>query len=168
MTTTVSLHGCFHCSDLSHITPLFRTWHNFFHDTGVNYSEGLLQSLMRSTSTSEPVQLLRPTRNNRATVYAQLLYQWKLIDVGESLILRLTTIVDVVNISNGWINRTTIQNVLLLASDVRKWLNDELQRCCYLYTTKLTDSGESTYSIAYRIPFSNVGKVSEMTSRLKQ
>lgn len=76
------------------------------------------QSIVRSTAASENVQLVRPARSNRASVYMQLLYQWKLIDPGESLALRVTCAVDVVNLSSSWVNYSELRNVLLLASNV--------------------------------------------------
>lgn len=76
------------------------------------------QSIVRSTAAAEQVQLVRPARSNRASVYMQLLYQWKLIDPGESLALRVTCSVDVVNLSNSWVHCSELRNVLFLASDV--------------------------------------------------
>lgn len=76
------------------------------------------QSIVRSTAASESVQLVRPARSNRASVYMQLLYQWKLIDPGESLALRVTCAVDVVNLSSSWVNYSELRNVLFLASNV--------------------------------------------------
>ena len=66
----------------------------------------------------DPV-LLRPPRGNRATVYLPLLYEWKLLERGETLRMRTSVAVKAVNVTSGWVNITPIANVLLLLGSVR-------------------------------------------------
>lgn len=102
------------------------------------------------------VSLLREPRGNRATAYLPLLYQWKLIDAAETLLLRTNVSIDVVNISTGWISTSASRNELLLVSDVRASGRSEVQKCCYLYHSNSDENGNTTFSISYRIPFQNV------------
>ena len=103
--------------------------------------------------------LLREPRGNRATAYLPLLYQWKLIDAAETLLLRTNVSIDVVNISNGWISASASRNELLLLSDVGASGRADAQKCCYLYHSNSDENGNTTFSISYRIPFQNVGAV---------
>lgn len=114
------------------------------------------QSLAQSGAESQ-VALLREPRGNRATAYLPLLYQWKLIDAAETLLLRTNVSIDVVNISTGWISASASRNELLLLSDVSAGGRCEAQKCCYLYHSNSDENGNTTFSISYRIPFQNVG-----------
>lgn len=116
------------------------------------------QSLAQSGTESQ-VALLREPRGNRATAYLPLLYQWKLIDAAETLLLRTNVSIDVVNISTGWISANASRNELLLLSDVSAGERCEAQKCCYLYHSNSDENGNTTFSISYRIPFQNVRAV---------
>lgn len=116
------------------------------------------QSLAQSGAESQ-VALLREPRGNRATAYLPLLYQWKLIDAAETLLLRTNVSIDVVNISTGWISASASRNELLLLSDVSAAERCEAQKCCYLYHSNSDENGNTTFAISYRIPFQNVRAV---------
>lgn len=116
------------------------------------------QSLAQSGTESQ-VALLREPRGNRATAYLPLLYQWKLIDAAETLLLRTNVSIDVVNISTGWISASASHNELLLLSDVSAGERCEAQKCCYLYHSNSDENGNTTFAISYRIPFQNVRAV---------
>ena len=64
------------------------------------------------------MSLLRQARNNRSTIFVQLLYRWKLIGMGEELCRKVNAGVSTVSISNGYVKEGASRNMLVLLSNV--------------------------------------------------